>query len=236
MSRVIAYVRVSTAEQSRSGAGLEAQRERIAVEAERRGWRVTWMVDDGFGAGDLHRPAIAEALDRLSRGEFEALVSAKLDRLSRSVLDFAQLLERSEKERWGLVLLDLDLDTTKPAGRLVAHVMAAVASFERDRIAERTREALAAVKARGVRLGRPVTLPKRVRSRITRLHDQGHGLTTIADQLNGDRVPTARGGMRWYPSTVRAVLQSVALDEEVSVGTQKLLGKKSHLADNRPAP
>ena len=72
----------------------------------------------GFGAGDLQRPAIADALERLKSGEATVLVAAKLDRLSRSVLDFAKLLERSEKEGWGLVLLDLDLDTTTPAGRL----------------------------------------------------------------------------------------------------------------------
>jgi len=207
-AKVLAYCRVSTLEQAVSGAGIEAQRARIKAEAERRGWRTEWVIDDGFGAGDLERPGITEALARLGRGEADTLVAAKLDRLSRSVLDFASLLQKSEKEHWGLVLLDLDLDTTKPSGRLVAHVMASVAEFERQRIAERTREALAAVKARGTRLGRPPALPAEVRRRISRARKRGRSYAAIADRLNRDQVPTAHGGARWWASTVRAVLQS----------------------------
>lgn len=203
--RALGYIRVSTDEQVRSGAGLEAQRSRIESEAERRGWEIEWVVDDGYSAGDLKRPGIADALDRLASGDADALIASKLDRLSRSVLDFASLLERSQGEGWGLVLLDLDLDTTKPAGRLVAHVMAAVAAFERDRIAERTREALAAVKARGVRLGRPPVLSKDVVARIKKERTKGASLQAIADGLNDEGVPTAHGGRRWWPSTVGRV-------------------------------
>jgi DNA invertase Pin-like site-specific DNA recombinase len=197
---------VSTDEQARSGAGLAAQRRKIRDEADRRDWTIEWVIDDGFSARDLHRPALTEGLQRLAAGEARALVAAKLDRLSRSVLDFASLLETAEKQGWGLVLLDLDLDTTKPTGRLVAHVMSAVAEFERQRIAERTREALAAVQARGVKLGRPRQLPDRVASRIRNLHTRGHSLQEIARRLNRDQVPTAHGGRQWWASTVRAVL------------------------------
>ena len=114
--------------------------------------------------------------------------------------------------------------------------MAAVAEWERDAIRTRTREALAQAKSGGVRLGRPVTLPKAVRSLVSSLHQEGLGLTGIAARLNGDRVPTARGGKTWYASTVRAVLRSLALDEEASVGAQKLLEEKSHQDDSRSAP
>ncbi|MFH1330235.1 MAG: recombinase family protein [Actinomycetota bacterium] len=207
-ARVLAYLRVSTEEQARSGAGIEAQRVSIEEEASRRSWQVEWVIDDGYGAGDLRRPGIPEALGRLARGEADALVAAKLDRLSRSVLDFANLLQRSEKEHWGLVLLDLDLDTTKPSGRLVAHVMASVAEFERQRIGERTKEALAAVRARGVRLGRPPSVPESVREWVRAEREQGQTFKAIADLLTADGVPTAQGGVRWWPSTVRAVAQS----------------------------
>jgi len=208
-AKVLAYCRVSSEEQARSGAGIEAQRAAIEQEARRRSWAdVEWFTDDGYGAGDLERPGITEALDSLARGEAQALVAAKLDRLSRSVADFAPLLKRADRERWGLILLDLDLDTTRPSGRLMAHMMSAIAEFERQRIAERTKEALAAVKARGVRLGRPPAVPEPVRKRIARERKRDRSYASIADRLNRDQVPTAHGGARWWPSTVRAVLQS----------------------------
>ena len=232
---VIGYLRISTNEQARTGYGLAAQKARIEEEVRRRGWTVRWITDDGFSAKDLNRPGITQALEMLGEGEAEALVVAKLDRVSRSVYDLAGLMKRSQAEGWGLVVLDLGLDSTTPAGRLTGHVMAAVAEWERDAIRTRTREALAQAKSGGVRLGRPVTLPKAIRSLVSSLHQEGMGLTHIAERLNGDGVPTARGGMRWYPSTVRAVLRSIALDEEASVGAQKFRGKNSHRDDNRPA-
>ena len=98
-----------------------------------------WITDDGFSAKDLNRPGITEALEMLREGTAEALVVAKLDRVSRSVYDLAGLMKRSQDEGWGLVVLDLGLDSTTPAGRLTGHVMAAVAEWERDAIRTRTR-------------------------------------------------------------------------------------------------
>jgi DNA invertase Pin-like site-specific DNA recombinase len=86
-------------------------------------------------------------------------------------------------------------------------VIASVAQWERRIIGERTREALAARKASGVRIGRPPTLPKEVVGRIRRERSRGRTLAAIADRLNEDGVATAQGGKRWYPATVRAVLQ-----------------------------
>lgn len=205
-SVVAGYLRVSTEEQARSGLGLSAQRERIEAEASRQKWQVEWFVDDGWSASDLDRPGIQAALEAVSGGSCSALVAAKLDRLSRSVLDLSSLLRRGEAEGWGLVLLDFDLDTTTPTGKLVAHIVSAVAEFERDRVRERTREALAAARAKGVRLGRPVSLSDVVDERIREERAMGTTLATIADGLNNDGVPTAHGGRQWWPSTVRAVL------------------------------
>jgi DNA invertase Pin-like site-specific DNA recombinase len=125
------------------------------------------------------------------------------------------LLEQAEKEGWSLVLLDFDVDTSKPTGRLVAHVLAAVAEFERQRIRERTREALAQVKAQGKRLGRPRQLPDDVVARIETSREAGSTLAQIAEDLNRDEVPTAQGGRQWWPSTVAGVLRSVELDRAV---------------------
>jgi DNA invertase Pin-like site-specific DNA recombinase len=88
----------------------------------------------------------------------------------------------------------------------MANVLATFAQFERRLIGQRTREALAQKKAQGVQLGRPRELPAKVRSRIRRRRKAGKSLAAIAEELNRDGVPTAHGGARWYPSTVRAVL------------------------------
>jgi DNA invertase Pin-like site-specific DNA recombinase len=205
--RVLAYARVSTDEQADSRAGLEAQRAAMAAEARRRGWSIIDTIEDaGYSAKDLRRPGITRALEELRRGRADALVVAKLDRLSRSMIDFTGRMARATKESWALVALDMDVDTTTPAGEAMAHLIATFAQFERRLIGQRTREALAQKKAQGVQLGRPRELPAKVRSRIKRRRAAGKSLAAIAEELNRDEVPTAHGGARWYASTVRAVL------------------------------
>lgn len=211
---VIGYLRVSTEEQARSGLGLEAQRERIAQEADRRGWAVTWVTDDGYTAATLDRPGIAEALAQLKAGDVTTLVVSKLDRLSRSLLDFAGLMERAQKEKWNLVCLDLGIDLSTPQGQLMANVMASFAAYERELIRQRTRDALQALKMRGARLGRPVVVPARVRQMVGRWRAAGATWQACAAALNANGVPTAHGGARWYASTVRGVLESARLDAE----------------------
>src|SRR6516165_9307386 len=117
--RVIGYVRVSTEEQAMSGAGLQAQRAAIAREARRRGWELVETIEDrGYSAKDLRRPGVQEALRALEAGEAKALVVAKLDRLSRSMLDFASLMATAQKQHWALVALDVAVDTSTPAGEM----------------------------------------------------------------------------------------------------------------------
>lgn len=210
---VIGYLRVSTDEQARSGLGLEAQQERIASEATRRGWTVRWIVDDGYTAATLDRPGITDALAALRAHDVDALVVAKLDRLSRSLLDFAGLMSQAQTERWELIALDLGVDTSTPQGQLMANVMASFAAYERELIRQRTRDALAALKNRGVRLGRPVAVPADVRAMVGRWRAAGATWQGCADALNAAGVPTAHGGARWYASTVRGVARSIALDE-----------------------
>jgi DNA invertase Pin-like site-specific DNA recombinase len=215
---IAGYVRVSTDEQAESGAGRNAQRQRIMEEAERREWTITWFIDDGYSGASKDRPALSEALTGLKDGTYEMLVSAKLDRLSRSVVHLGSLIEQAEEEDWSLVLLDFDVDTSKPTGRLVAHVLAAVAEFERQRIRERTREALAQVKASGTRLGRPRQLPDDVVVRVELNRNAGLTLQDIADDLNNEGVPTSHGGSQWWPSTVAGVLRSAELDRVAASG------------------
>ena len=205
--RLIGYVRVSTAEQADSGAGLTAQRDAIEAAAAQREWQLVCVAEDaGLSAKNLARPGLTSALASIEAGEADGLVVSKLDRLSRSLLDFAALMERSRKKGWALVALDLGVDTTTPAGEMVANVMATFAQFERRLIGQRTKDALAVKKAEGVVLGRPRVLDRETVARIVRMRGDGLSLATIADKLTDHGVPTAQGGVRWYPSTVRHVL------------------------------
>jgi DNA invertase Pin-like site-specific DNA recombinase len=209
--RIAAYVRVSTQEQAESRAGLSGQRRAIEDEASRREWAVVEFFEDaGYSARDLRRPGIQAALEILKLGHADALVVAKLDRLSRSLLDFAGLMARAQRESWGIVALDVNVDTSTPAGEAMANVLATFAQFERRLIGQRTREALAIKRAQGVRLGRPRSISDELAARISRERGEGRTLQSIADELNADKVPTGQGGVRWYPSTVRAVLSSAS--------------------------
>jgi len=186
----------------------EAQRKAIVAECKRRGWDLIEVIEDaGFSAKDMKRPGVQEALRALEVGEAGALVVAKLDRLSRSMVDFAGVMAQAQKQGWALVALDCAVDTTTPAGEAMAHVLATFAQFERRLISQRTREALAVKRAQGVRLGRPSSMPAALRKRISRMHAGGDSLAAIARTLNAEGVTTAHGGARWHPSTVRAVLQ-----------------------------
>ncbi len=157
---VIGYVRVSTAEQADSGLGLAAQRSTIEAECDHRGWTLSAVYEDAASGKSMSgRRALGEAIGVLDEGDASALVVAKLDRLSRSVVDAAELLNRAQRAGWALVACDLGVDTTTPAGEAMANVMATFAQLERRLIGQRTRDALAMAKAAGVRLGRPPVLP-----------------------------------------------------------------------------
>jgi DNA invertase Pin-like site-specific DNA recombinase len=210
--RYVSYLRVSTREQGDSGLGLDAQRASIRAEAKQRGWTIVEeFVDAGQSGKSLAgRTGLGHALALVGRDGVEGLVAAKLDRLSRSVLDFAGLMARAKREGWNLVALDLGIDLSTPSGRLMANVMASFAEHERDLIGQRTSDALQVLQLQGVQLGRPSVVPVPVIARIVDLHRAGWSSARIARALDEDGVPTAHGGRRWWPATVRAVLRSQA--------------------------
>jgi DNA invertase Pin-like site-specific DNA recombinase len=201
------YVRVSTEEQGVSGLGLEAQREAIRAECSRRGWELVRVAEDVSSGARLDRPGLSAAVDAVVRGEVDGLIVAKLDRLSRSVAQFSSLLERFRAKGWGLVILDLGIDTTTIMGEAMATVAATFAQVERRRIGERTKEALAVRRSQGVRLGRPVSTPAELVSRIRTMREAGMTLQAVCDALNEEGVPTPRGGALWRPSSLRSILR-----------------------------
>jgi DNA invertase Pin-like site-specific DNA recombinase len=140
----------------------------------------------------------------MESGEASCLVVSGLRRLSRSVADLGWTLERIGRCGGRLVAIDLGIDTATPEGRKTANVLITVSSWERDRLAERTRKGLAAARASGAAISRPSVhdVPS-LKEWICELRDSGLTLQAIADRLNEEGVPTLRGGAKWRPSSVQ---------------------------------
>jgi DNA invertase Pin-like site-specific DNA recombinase len=204
--RWIGYVRVSSEEQALSGLGLAAQRATIEREAERAGAELVAVIEDAGASGkDLDRAGLHDALTRIAAGDAEVFVVAKVDRLSRSLLDVMSVLEWLESARAAFKALDSPIDTSTAVGKMFLQTMGMFAEFERQMIRDRTRAALAVRKAEGKAISRPA-VPDATSAQIKAWYDEGWGLTAIARQLNDDGVPTARGGTEWRASNVQSVL------------------------------
>lgn len=205
--KALGYARVSTTEQADSGLGLAAQRAVIESTAAAKGWElVDVVVDAGASGKDIERPGIRQVLDAVATGAVDALVVAKLDRLSRSLSDLLALVDWLNDAGADLVAVDLGVDTATPGGRLVLSVLGAIAAWERDATRERTRDALAAKRARGERISGPSVAADRpeLAARIAAMREAGMTLWGIADVLNDEGVPTLRGGTQWRSSSVVA--------------------------------
>jgi DNA invertase Pin-like site-specific DNA recombinase len=201
----VAYLRVSTEEQVKSGAGLGGQRAAIESYAAARGWTIIeWYADDGVSGtvSPDDRGQLSAALHALAEGRAGILLFHRPDRLARKAADLLALRDRAEREGWLIASSDGQVDLTSAGGRLMFTVLGGVAEMERDLISQRTREALAARRAAGVRLGRPSALPREVLKRILSERADGRTWRAIADGLNEDGVPTAQGGQRWWASSV----------------------------------
>jgi DNA invertase Pin-like site-specific DNA recombinase len=211
-TKYVAYYRVSTESQGRSGLGLEAQRTAVAAHIARSSGEVVGEFVEVESTRRKRRPQLEAAL-KLCRQSRARLVIAKLDRLARNVAFIANLME----SRVDFIAVD-----NPHASRLVLHVLAAFAEHEREQIGERTRAALAAAKARGVKLGR--TGVDRARENIAAADAfalamapvieglREEGITTVRamrDELNAREVPTAKGGM-WHLFSLCQLIHRVA--------------------------
>lgn len=220
IKRVIGYTRVSTEVQVQSGAGLGAQEQELRAAAERRGWEVVevFVEDAATGRNMRRRPQLERALVDLRAHRADALVVSKLDRLARSLKDFVDLTERAKREGWALVCLDVDLDTSTPAGQLTVNVRAIVAEFEGQLISQRIREALAEKKrlgtwANGRGPGRRPMVTRRLAKRIAGLrHNAGMSYERIAALLTEEGIPTPTGGDRWIWTSVARIAKRTAAD------------------------
>lgn len=203
MTSAIGYCRVSTDKQGERGYGLEAQRAAIEEEAERRGWTLTHVyVDVASGKSTRGRTQYGEALAVLADKQADVLITAKLDRLSRSLIDFAQLMALAQEQGWGINALDIGVDTSTINGELIANIIMALAQWERRIIGQRTTAALEQVRASGKALGRPTNVTPETLRLIRTLRKSELSWRKIAEALTAEGVPTAQKG-QWHASTVR---------------------------------
>jgi len=149
--RLIGYIRVSTEAQAESGLGIEAQEERIRSYCKLFEHDLIGVeVDAGVSGSTLNREGLEAMLTRLKKsGDVDGVIVAKLDRLTRSVKDFAILLENYFESQFRLVSISEQIDTSTATGELVLNVLIAISQWERKVIGERTAKALERKRARG---------------------------------------------------------------------------------------
>jgi DNA invertase Pin-like site-specific DNA recombinase len=221
--QAIGYVRVSTDRQAEHGVSLEAQEAKIrAMATIHSAELVEVIVDGGESAKSLHRPGLQRLLALINAGQVQAVIVAKLDRLTRSVKDLCNLLELLEKRKVALISVAESLDTASAGGRLVITIMAAVSQWEREAIGERTRDALRHKQSQGHRVGNipfgsrlaadgqhlePDAAEQAALHEIRRLRGEGTSLRGIAAALNHREYRTRRGTAWRLESVARIVKQ-----------------------------
>ena len=205
MTRTIAYIRVSTDKQADKGVSLDAQRAKVAAFAALYDLElVETVIDAGESAKTLARPGLQRALATIKAGKADALLVVKLDRLTRSVRDLGELVERYfSPGKAALLSVSEQIDTRSAAGRLVLNVLASVSQWEREAIGERTSTAMQHKKSLGEFTGGAAPygfhlaadgehleeLPEEqaVLAQVRELRAAGHSFRAVAAEL------TARG-------------------------------------------
>jgi DNA invertase Pin-like site-specific DNA recombinase len=217
--KAILYVRVSTQDQADSGAGIGAQRAALEAEIARRGFvDFEWITDEACSGKDMARDGLQRALTELAEGRADALVAAKVDRLSRSVTDYSSLIDRSRAEGWALITLDIGIDTGTAMGSAMATIAAVFGQLERDAIKTRTRDALADKRRQGVHTGRKIETPREIRDTIAELRSIGLTYREIADALSQTDEPTTRGARQWAASAVYSIDAANVREKAESLG------------------
>jgi len=204
------YVRVSTNRQAKSGHSIDTQPALLTEAAEREGFRVEVITETGSGRNTA-RPGLNGALDRLAKGEAQALYALDTDRLARSTMHLLDISQRAVKEKWRLVITTAQVDTSTPSGEAFLTMAAAFAQFESRMISERVKRQHQARRDRGeiwgVTNGNKSKLPEKTRALIMHLRAQGVSLAKIAAQLASQGVPTVSGG-EWHSSTIQRIINS----------------------------
>lgn len=206
--RVIGYVRPVSFESQRDG---DRQIERLREVARERSWRLRIVSETPGAPTGLKRAGLHRALRLVAKSEAEGLAVSRLDRLTESLSDLADLFEWFGEAGAALVSLEPEFDTSEKAYEAIPLVFEFVAGWEREAKASRTREGLARRKHSGLPDARGAVAddPELVRW-IKELRADGLKFWEIADRLNDDGVPTVRGGKEWRSSSLQTILGNTA--------------------------
>lgn len=228
--RVVLYLRVSTDRQADEGHGLDAQRKQLADCAVQNDFHIIASVaDEGESGSTLDRPGFQKVLALARSGEVDAVVTAKSDRVARNLRELLNLDYELQGLGVGLVVADSPVDTSTPQGRAMFQMQGAFAELERALIRQRTKEGIAAARAKGVRVGRPPVgftsrngqlVPKpgerfELVKRTAEIRASGMTLQQISDKLNAEGVPTGSGKVgAWHRASVARLLKGICSSPE----------------------
>ncbi len=201
MRRLIGYVRIAPRERDDERPSLDIQRRGLENAARAGGWELLRIEEDVRSGRTLRRPGLRAALAACRAGEADGIAVARLDRLTYSLSDLAELVREAVDGGFTIVSLQPAVNIASDGGRAVGEVLAEAASWQPRAIAT-------AGRALSGRPGRPSSTPAAVAERIRDLRAQGMTLQAICDTLNGEGVPTPRGGAEWRPTSLRSVLRA----------------------------
>ncbi|MCK1996835.1 recombinase family protein [Psychrobacillus psychrodurans] len=218
--RVAAYIRVSTDEQVERGNSLNEQKERLEAYCKAMGWPTPILYsDDGYSAGTTKRPFLEKLFKDIGENKIDVLLTTKLDRLTRSLLDLLQLIKFMDSHKCNYVSATENFDTTTAAGRMVLQLLGVFAEFERGRTSERVQDNMISLaKNTDLALSRPCfgydvvdrryEINKKEVNLVKLMFDlaeSGQGTRSIAKELNAKNALTKQGKL-WDSTNVRRIL------------------------------
>lgn len=222
---VVAYIRVSTDEQAEKGNSLLEQRERLTAYCIAMGWsEPVFYEDDGFSAKDLRRPALTQMLNDIKNRKFNRLITTKLDRLSRKLLDVLNTIDFLDKYDCQFISSSESFDTSTPSGRLTLQLLGSFGEFERERNSERVKDNMRSLARQGEKvISRPcygynivngireINIEESLNLRMmAEWAAAGEGARSIAKRVNAMGIKTKQNNL-WHEKIIRELLQRETL-------------------------
>ena len=235
--KAVSYTRVSTEDQSVNGVSLAAQEQKVKQYAALFDIEIVESLSDpGWSAKNINRPGMKRILEMMQKKEIEAVVVAKLDRLTRSIRDLSEVIDLANKKGIALISVEERIDTATAAGRMLVNMIGVISQWEREAIGERTATSLRYKRASGMKyngqplygyahvVGRlePMEDEQGIVERIVGLRTSGETYSGIATKLNEEKIHTRSGGV-WFPQQVKRVIQNSGTRNIIESSTAKSL-------------
>jgi DNA invertase Pin-like site-specific DNA recombinase len=228
--KAVGYCRVSTEDQAQFGVSLKSQAEKIQQYAALYGFEVTEIITDaGISAKNFNRPGVQRVLSMMKQKAVDAVIVAKLDRLTRSVRDLADIIDLSNKKGIALISVNERIDTGSAAGRMIVNMMGVISQWEREAIGERTKTAIQYKKARGETYssryalygyekqdGHLVQMPYE-QDTISQIMSMKDSLTVadVCRELSSQGIRTRGGSVKWFSKVVRKIILDAPARERI---------------------